>query len=193
MTTPDDLDRADMERLVKGGEGALNSLMERHAQKLFHYLLRQLGNEEDTEDIAQESFVRIYQNCTRFDPAQKFTTWLYTIATNLSRDRLRYRARHPHVSLQAESDSEPGLENALPASGQSPHEQLAAHENADAVRRAIALLPEDLRTPLILSAYENLSHAEIGAILRCTAKAVETRLYRARKHLRDVLRKSDFP
>jgi len=97
MTTLDDLDRSDMERLCKGGDSALNSLMDRHAEKLFHYLLRQLGNEQDAEDVAQESFVRVYQNRARFDPARKFSTWLYTIATNLSRDRLRYRARHPNL------------------------------------------------------------------------------------------------
>src|SRR5437667_228279 len=81
----------------KGGDSALSSLMERHAEKLFHYLVRQLGNEQDAEDLGQESFVRVFQHRARFDPAQKFTTWLYTIATNLSRDRLRYRARHPNV------------------------------------------------------------------------------------------------
>ena len=106
MTTPDDLDRSDMARLCNGGDSGLNSLMERHAEKLFHYLVRQLGNEQDAEDLGQESFVRVYQHRARFDPAQKFTTWLYTIATNLSRDRLRYRARHPNVSLEAEAEND---------------------------------------------------------------------------------------
>jgi len=60
-------------------------------------------------------------------------------------------------------------------------------ERADAVRQAVTRLPEDLRAPLILSEYEDLSHAEIGAILRCSTKAVENRIYRARKQLRDKL------
>src|SRR4051794_15227631 len=187
MTTPDDLDRSDMERLCKGGDSGLNSLMERHAERLFHYLVRQLGNEQDAEDLAQESFVRVYQNRARFDPAHKFTTWLYTIATNLSRDRLRYRARHPNVSLEAEAENDSALENHLPTQAPDPHERLEQSETAEAVRRAIALLPEELRTPLILSTYENLSHAEVAAILNCSAKAVETRLYRARNQLRGML------
>jgi RNA polymerase sigma-70 factor (ECF subfamily) len=187
MTTPDELDRSDMERLAKGGDAALNSLMDRHAEKLFHYLVRQLGNAQDAEDLAQESFVRVYQNRARFDPAQKFTTWLYTIATNLGRDRLRYRARHPTVSLQTEDETESPLESHLPAETPGPREQLEQRETAEAVRRALAILPEELRTPLILSEYEGLSHADIAQILRCTSKAVETRLYRARNKLRQTL------
>ena len=188
MITPDDLDRSDMERLVKGGDAALNSLMERHGEKLFHYLIRQLGNEHDAADIAQESFVRVYQHRAKFDPRRKFSTWLYTIATNLSRDRLRYRSRHPQVSLDAESpDSEGTLKDYLPSETTSPHQQLEARESAETVRRAIASLSDELRTPLILFEYEGLSQAEIAAILHCTPKAVETRLYRARNQLRPLL------
>lgn len=184
MTTPDDLDRADMERLVKGSDAVLNSLMDRHAEKLFHYLIRQLGNEQDAEDLAQEAFVKVYQHRSRFDPRQKFTTWLYSIATNLCRDRLRYRARHPQVPLERDLETDASLGERLPLAGGTPSEQLEQQETAEAVRRAIATLPEELRTSLVLSEYEGFSHGEIGSMLNCTAKAVETRLYRARKELR---------
>src|SRR5437773_1325134 len=188
MTNPDDLDRSDMERLAKGHDDALNSLIERHSKKLFHYLIRQLQNEQDAEDLAQETFVRVYRHRGRFDPAQKFTTWLYTIATNLSRDHLRWRSRHPQVSMDSkDTETETTLENHLPSEAASPDAQLQQSETAEGVRRAIAALPEDLRTALILSEYESLSHSEIAAILNCTSKAVETRLYRARKILRERL------
>ena len=184
----EELDCSDIERLAKGGDAALNGLMERHGEKLFHYLIRQLGNEQDAEDVAQETFVRVYQNCQRFDARQKFTTWLYTIATNLSRDRLRYRARHPQVSLEAEKgESETSLLDTVPAEYPSPAEEAVRAESGEAVRRAIAMLPEELRTPLILFEYEGLSHTEIATILNCSAKAIETRLYRARKQLRSLL------
>ena len=75
----------------------------------------------------------------------------------------------------------------IPAEQPNPSDTLQTAETAEAVRQAIADLPEELRTPLILSEYEDLSHAEIGSILDCSAKAVETRLYRARKILRDTL------
>ena len=180
----DDLDQADMRRLVSGHDAALNDLMERHAERLFHYLTRCLQNEEDAADLAQDAFVRVYQNRAKFDPRQRFSTWLYAIATNLVKDRYRYRTRHPQVSLDAEKDGTGAdFKASLPESRPTPDESLDASERADAVRRAIALLPEELRRPLILSEYEDLSHSEVGAILKCSAKAVETRLYRARQQL----------
>jgi len=185
----DQQDREDMARLCAGHDEALNSLMGRHAERLFNYLLRQLADESDAADLAQEAFVRIYQSRARFNPAQKFSTWLYAIATNLLRDRFRWRGRHPEVSLDAESEQGGTLLDTFAQDAASPGEQLAAEERAAEVRKAVESLPEELRTPLILSQYEDLSHAEIGAILKCSAKAVETRLYRARAQLRKRLDK----
>jgi RNA polymerase sigma-70 factor (ECF subfamily) len=187
MDTPntDELDVQDMRRLAAGQDAALNDLMKRHAEKLFHYLVRCLQNEEDAADLAQETFAKVYRSRARFDPRQKFSTWLYAIASNLVKDRYRWRSRHPQVSLDAEGDqSGLSLRESLPGSDPSPHEAVKVEERADAVRRAIAALPEDLRTPLILAEYEDRSQADIGAILGCTAKAVETRIYRARQQLR---------
>src|SRR5260221_12627521 len=98
----DEQDRNDMARLAAGHDAALNSLMERHGERLFHYLLRQLNNETDAADLAQESFVRVYQNCARFRTAQRFSSWLYAIATNLLRDRFGCHKRDRQISLEAE-------------------------------------------------------------------------------------------
>jgi len=187
-TPPEDLDRADMLRLAGGHDAALNDLMERHGPRLYNYLLRSLQNEEDAADLAQETFVRVYQNRTKFDPGQKFSTWLYAIASNLVRTKFRHRSRHPELSLdddQAETGTT--FREALPEDVPSPSESIQTSETADAVRQAIAALPKELRTPLILSEYEDLSNSEIGAILNCSAKAVEIRLYRARKQLKSAL------
>src|SRR5437867_1572303 len=92
-------DAASMAELSAGRERALDELMQRHSEKLFHYLVRIVQNEEDADDVAQEAFVRVYQHRDKFKTGQKFSTWLYAIATNLARDRLRWRARHPAVSL----------------------------------------------------------------------------------------------
>ena len=180
-------DREDMARLTAGHDAALNALMERHSERLFHYLVRQLNNESDAADLAQETFVRVYHHRARFDPGQKFSTWLYAIATNLLRDRFRWQKRHPQVSLDAEREEGSAILDTLPDAAASASEQMAAEESAAEVRAAIESLPDDLRTPLILSEYEELSHAEIGAVLNCTAKAVEIRLYRARNYLRKRL------
>jgi RNA polymerase sigma-70 factor (ECF subfamily) len=186
--TTDDQDRTDMARLVAGHDAALDELMERHAGKLFHYLVRCLQNEEDAADLAQETFVRIYQNRAKFDAKQKFSTWLYAIATNLVKDRYRYRTRHPQVSLDAENEATgENFRESVPAHGPTPRESLQGEERAEAVRKAVGQLPEELRTPLVLAEYEELSHAEIGVILACSPKAVETRIYRARKLLRETL------
>jgi len=181
----DERDRADMTRLASGHGPALNDLMERHGEKLFHYLIRCLQNEDDAADLAQETFVRVFQHRAKFDLNQKFSTWLYTIATNLVRNRYRYRTRHPQVSLDAENEATGGsFGESVPGHNPTPSESLQGAERAAAVREAVAQLPEELRTPLILCEYEELSHAEIGEVLDCSAKAVETRIYRARKQLR---------
>jgi RNA polymerase sigma-70 factor (ECF subfamily) len=190
MNTPDsdEHDAHDMARLAAGHEAPLNELMERHAQKLFHYLVRSLQNEDDAADLAQETFVRVYQNRAKFDPGQKFTTWLYAIASNLVRDRYRWRSRHPQVSLDAENEqTEANLKDNLRATEPAPDEQLQTDERAASVRNAVATLPEDLRQPLILAVYEGLPQSEIAEILKCSIKAVEMRIYRARHHLKAAL------
>jgi RNA polymerase sigma-70 factor (ECF subfamily) len=178
-------DALDMARLVAGHDAALNDLMARHSEKVFHYLIRQLQNETEAEELAQETFVRVYQNRARYNPRARFSTWLYTIATNLVRDRWRWRRRHPQVSLDAEDEnSGAALQDKLPESQPGPGEKMVAEERANSVRRAVAKLPEDLRTVLLLVEYEGQSHAEIGALLGCSVKAVESRLFRARQQLR---------
>jgi RNA polymerase sigma-70 factor (ECF subfamily) len=181
----DERDRRDMIRLTAGDDAALNELMERHGGKMVNYLVRCLQNEEDAADTAQETFVRVYQNRARYDTRIKFSTWLYTIATNLVKDRYRHRTRHPQVSLDAENEATgEDFRESVPEQNPTPTESLQATERAEMVRQAVMELPEELRAPLILSEYEELSHAEIAAVLQCTAKAVETRIYRARKQLR---------
>jgi RNA polymerase sigma-70 factor (ECF subfamily) len=184
----DEQDARDMARLVEGQENALNELMGRHAERLFHYLLRSLKDEDDAADLAQETFARVYQNRTKFDSRQKFTTWLYAIASNLVRDRFRWRSRHPQVSLDAENDqTEASPKELLRASEPSPDQSLEGAEQAAAVSEAIRALPPELQQPLLLAVYQELPQAEIAAILKCSVKAVETRIYRARQQLRRSL------
>lgn len=177
-----------MRRLAAGHDAALGDLMDRYSERLFHFLVRALQNEAEAADLAEETFVRIYQNRHRFDATQRFSTWLYAIASNLVRDKYRWRTRHPEVSVHAaeESTGADWLDH-LPDSRPSPGENLEKSERAEAVRRAVAKLPEDLRTPLILAEYEGRSHAEIAQIVGGSTKAVEMRIYRARQQLRSSL------
>ena len=182
-------DRDDMARLAAGHAAALNDLMERHATPVFHFLCRMTGNEADADDLAQETFVRVFKSCGSFRAEQKFSTWLFTIAANLARNHFRWRARHPSISLETEiSGSENTLGSTLPGHAPAPDETTLAAERAAAVRAAVKDLPEDLRAATVLCEWEERSVAEAATILETTPKAVESRLYRARGILRARLK-----
>jgi len=182
-------DRADMERLIAGHDAALNDLMERHAKPVFHFLCRMVGNEDDANDLAQETFVRVFRARASFRTSEKFSTWLYTIAANLARNHFRWRSRHPNVSLDTETgETEQTFGSTLPANDPAPNEQALTAERAEAVRTAVSKLPEDLREAIVLCEWEERTVAEAAAILEATPKAVESRLYRARQILRERLK-----
>ncbi len=142
ITDADALDRADMEKLQAGHEAALNDLMARHATPVFHFLCRLTGNEDDANDLAQETFVRVFKSCKSFRAEQKFSTWLFTIAANLARNHFRWRSRHPELSLDAENpETEQSLGSTLPSNSPAPNEVVLAEERAAAVRLAVQKLP----------------------------------------------------
>jgi RNA polymerase sigma-70 factor (ECF subfamily) len=178
-----------MEQLAAGNDAALNDLMERHATPVFHFLCRMVGNEDDANDLAQETFVRVFKSCKSFRAEQRFSTWLFTIAANLARNHFRWRSRHPNLSLDAENaETEQSLGDTLPANSPTPKEAAIAGERAAAVRAAVKNLPEDLREAVVLCEWEERSIADAATILEATPKAVESRLYRARGILRERLK-----
>ena len=189
-TEADARDRADMERLRGGHDPALNDLMERHATAVFHFLCRMLNNEDDANDLAQETFVRVFRAKDSYNPQQRFSTWLFTIAANLGRNHIRWRTRHPNVSLNAESEQTGHtLGDTLVSSEPTPKEEVLGAERAAAVRAAVTQLPEDMREAIVLCEWEELSMAEAATVANTTTKAIESRLYRARQILRSELKK----
>lgn len=185
---PGELDRADMRRLAAGESAVLDDLMSRHAQGLFNFLNRMLDNEDDANDLAQETFARVYQHASSFRPEARFNTWLYTIAGNLARNHYRWRGRHPALSLNAEDDQGGTLGDAIPSPAQTPDQAASSADRATAVRRAVESLPPEMREAIILCEWEELSVADAAAVLQVKPKAVENRLYRARLLLRDKLK-----
>lgn len=171
-------DAADIAALQDGEAAALDRLMERWQVRLRAFLYRHLQNEQDALDLAQETFVRIYRHRDRFTPGRRFSTWMFQIALNLARDHARRAGRRPMMTL-AEAPETADL--------QSPESNVETSEQAAAVREAIRRLPPHLREAIILSEYEQRSHAEIAEIVGATPKAVETRLHRARAILRPQL------
>ena len=180
-------DRADMQALATGHDAALNALMERHAGPVYQFLFRMLSDEQDAHDLAQETFVRVYRYRDRYDGG-KFTTWLYTIASNLARSEYRRRGRHPNVSLETEIDNQgQTLGQTLKSSAPSPGDQADSAERQRVVRMAVDNLPDELKEALVLCEWEEMPVAEAAAVLNTTRKAVESRLYRARQRLREQL------
>jgi len=184
-----DEDAAIMLRLKAGEDLALNELMNRWQPSLVGFILRYTGNQQDALDLAQETFVRVYESRHRYQPTSaKFSTWLFSIAANLARNLARWRDRHPTVPLAAaDDDDKPGLDSLIPAPGDSPADAAERNDLASAVREHVQKLPHDLKTVVLLFEYQDLGYEEIAATLGCTPKAVETRLYRARQLLRESL------
>src|ERR1035441_3305240 len=162
-----------MQRLQGGDDLALNEIMGRWKQPLASYLLRQLGNHEDALDLTMETFVRVYESRHRYAPSARFARWFFTIATNLARNHVRWKERHPEVALETGEEEKSPLDQ-LADDAPSASKQLEAKERAKAVQKAITDLPLDLRTAILLFEYEGLSHAEIALIEGCSIKAIET-------------------
>ncbi|OJU98651.1 MAG: hypothetical protein BGO12_19910 [Verrucomicrobia bacterium 61-8] len=185
--SPDDSDISAMRRLRDGDDLALNEIMDRWQRRLTSYLLRAIGNETVAVDLAQETFVRVYQSREKYQPRGEFSTWLFAIATNLLRQHFRWLKRHPTVSMDSVEPGrdDPPLSERLPAEDANTVER---DERSRIVKDAVTALPPDMREAVLLFEYEDLSHEQIAKVAGCSKKAVETRLYRARALLREKLR-----
>ncbi len=177
-------DESLMTALAGGELAALDPLMLRWQRPLQAFLRRHLPSDADALDLAQETFVRIYRHRENYRPGARFSTWMFQIALNLARDQARKVTRRRTDALEALA---PEVAAGLAAEGASPADTARLNEEIIAVRSALLDLAEPLRTALILSEYQALSHAEIAEIVGATPKAVETRLHRAREKLRVAL------
>lgn len=174
------MDATWMQELAQGEDSALNRLMDRWSEPLLRYLSRLTADVDAAKDLAQESFVRVYRHRFDFRASQKFSTWLFAIATNLARNHARWRSRHPESLVESDDP-------AHPASDPTPVETMMAAERQRAVQKAIQALPHELREAVILSSYHDMTQAQIAKVQDTTEKAVEVRLYRARRMLRELL------
>jgi RNA polymerase sigma factor (sigma-70 family) len=190
----DDPDLTLVQALMAGDDHALNALMDRHREGLFRFVLRHVQNEADALELAMETFARAYFNITKFRPAAKFATWLYQIALNLCRDHLRSRAYQ--YSLQTVSFDAPRQEGGDPslllATEGRPDQKTDRLEELNALEKAISELPEDLKSAFILTALEDRPQAQTAVLLGISLKAVEMRVYRARKLLLEKMSKMGF-
>ena len=183
-TSQTDLDLPLVQALQAGDESALNKLIRKYEEPLFWFIWRYTGDEETARDLLQETFVRLYFGIRRFKPHAKFATWLYSIAMNLCRDYARSKQRRQ--SCVTESLDAGDLHREVADRGAAV--DVESHERLEALEKAIKKLPHDLRTALLLFAVEGRSQQECAELLGVSAKAVEARVYRARKRLENTLR-----
>lgn len=177
-TTPGE-DTELMRRVQMGDEAALGALMQRWELSLKAFIGRIVLNTSEAEELAQETFVRVWQQRGRYRADAPFRPWIFAIAVNLARNRLRWWKLRPVVALDDWTEV-PTDDGAVDDSGTR---RLERAERVKAVRDAIADLPTELREALILFEYEQMSYAEIAETVGASTKAVENRIARARAKL----------
>ena len=181
-----DPDAALMQAFQRGDESAFETLLGRHRDRVFRLAYRYLGDASSAEDLAQETFLRVYRTKSSWRPEAKFSTWLYRVTANACLNEIRARRVRRAVEATAPTASGGGTpaEPADPAAPDPAGETVRA-ETAAVVRQAVAALDEDQRTAVLLSKYEGLSYRELAdAMNRSVLKSL---LVRARANLRRAL------
>jgi RNA polymerase sigma-70 factor (ECF subfamily) len=180
---PLDADIDAMQRLAAGDDAALKEIMLRWSDKVAAFLLRMTGEHDAASDLAEETFVKMFQNSAAYSPTATFSTYLFTIASNLARNHERWKQRHPTAALEVDDYDAHAV-----AAESHPDTQMESGERQQEIEDALAALPTSLREAMLLLTYENMSYAEIAAATGCNVKTVEMRIYRARQLLKDWLK-----
>jgi len=170
-------------RATAGDLEAFNQLVRRWERPIYALAYRTLGREEDARDVVQEAFLRAYRGLRGFKGQAKFSSWLYRITLNLCRDWMRRERRTPVVQVSEGTDPM-DLADAHAVPSESVEELVARREMSAAVARAMAELPEEQRTAIMLKEYQGLTFQEIADLLDCPLSTVKTRLYQGLSVLR---------
>lgn len=181
-----------MMRVQAGDKRAFKSIVETYQRRVINVAYRFLGNREDAEEVAQETFLRLYLSAKSYQPKAELFTYLYTIATRLALNRLRKRKRLRWFSLdQLQEDTADGPGREFPGDpADRPDGSLEQTEREAMVRRALDTLPAAQKTAVVLSRYEGLSYKQIAEVMETSVSAVESKLHRAKQTLKKKL--SDY-
>jgi len=178
-----ELDDAQLvQRHLAGDPQAFSAMVDRYQTRLLNFINRTIGDRERAEDLVQEVFIRVFRHLHRFDPTKKFSTWIYTIASNLGKNELRNRSRNPLVLFQTikknwEADHRPlQFEDAAAR----PDDLYRKRYLKEAVEQCVGQLPVHHRAVFVLRELEGKSYAEIADITGCNLGTVKSRLNRAR-------------
>jgi len=177
-----DPDRDLVDRWRGGEADAFAALVRRHQRRVFGLLLRMLGNREEAEDAAQDTFLNLHRHGHRFRRESRFSTFLYRVAVNAALNRRRSLGRrraHTDAFNEACAVGHTGAE-----AGADPEQSLAGDELRARLGRELLTLPESLRAPVVLYDIEGLSYGEIADVLEVAEGTVKSRIHRARQALR---------
>jgi RNA polymerase sigma-70 factor (ECF subfamily) len=175
-------------RSISGDADSFNELILRWERPIYALAYRTIGREEDARDVCQETFLRAFRALPGFRGQAKFSSWLYRIALNLCRDWVRRERRTPIVQPPEDGDL---MEMAAAVEPSESIEDLVARKDlARSVERAMALLPEEQRTAIVLKEYHGLTFQEIADLVGCPLSTVKTRLYQGLTVLRRELAKT---
>ena len=194
LNTLDLLHSADKDLVVfarSGSEQAYRELLERYQRPVFSLVYRMVRDRETAEDLAQETFVKVFNNIESYNPKFKFSSWIFKIATNLTIDTLR-RKELPTVSMDgsryARTDEEVEASRVTVASeDENPEERLEAKELGEEIESAIGQLRPEYRTAILLRHVEGRPYEEIAEIMDVPLGTVKTYIHRARMELRETL------
>ena len=169
-----------MERVQKGDKGAFDLLVLKYQHKIVNLIMRYVRDPELSLDIAQEAFIKAYRALPRFRGDSAFYTWMYRIAVNTAKNHLAAQRRRPmDVELDLQDPEQYDLHAKLKETD-TPEGVTLSNELQDIVERAIAGLPEDLRTAIVLRELEGMSYEEIAQTMECPVGTVRSRIFRAR-------------
>jgi RNA polymerase sigma factor (sigma-70 family) len=170
-----------------GDRSAFAALVDRHSGRVYRTLYQIVGHDQDAQDLTQEVFLRLYRSLDLYRGDAAFTTWLHRLTVNLALDWLRARKRRPlQVPLEPPGESE-GPVRELRAHGPTPEEAAVQVERHQELREAIMSLAPDYREVVMLYHFQHLSYQQIADRLGVAVRTVETRLYRAKRQLREAL------
>jgi RNA polymerase sigma-70 factor (ECF subfamily) len=167
---------------LNGEQRAFDELVDRYQTRLLNFIYRTVGDRDRAEDLVQEVFIRVYRHLHRFDRSKKFSTWVYTIASNLAKNELRNRSRSPLVlfqTIQGSSDEE-DRPLQFEDSTSRPDDLYRKRHLRELVEQTVAQLPEHHRQVFVLRELEGRSYEEIAEITDCNLGTVKSRLNRAR-------------
>ena len=190
MPVQTDPDAALMLRAKRGDRAAFAELVEKYKQPVMNFVFRSLRDEIEAEDLAQNVFLQAWKSRSRYRQTAKFSTWLFTIARNLCLNEIRRRSRHPAESIEeahAEHEDLP-RQQYEDKSQIAPPEKLLHGELAQKIEEALAELPENQRTAILLCRQDELSYEEIAGVLDCSLSATKSLSHRGRETLKEKLK-----